>query len=87
MGLKEEFESAVNRVQELSQRPGNLDLLKLYAFYKQATEGDVSGKRPGMLDVKGRAKFDAWEKVKGQNAAESQQLYIDLVNRLSGEDQ
>jgi diazepam-binding inhibitor (GABA receptor modulator, acyl-CoA-binding protein) len=58
---------------------GNDVLLDLYAFYKQATTGDVSGSRPGMLDVRGRAKYDAWAKRKGMGKDAAMQAYVDLV--------
>ena len=60
--LAERFAEAKGRVEQLTKRPTNDQLLELYAFYKQATEGDVTGSRPGLLDLKGRAKFDAWTK-------------------------
>ena len=82
MGLSEDFAAAQERVKALKARPPNETLLELYSLYKQATEGDVSGKRPGMLDPKGRAKFDAWAGRKGlaRDAAMSQ--YVSLVQRL-----
>ena len=80
--LKTNFEQAQKDVNTLSKKPDNDTLLKLYALYKQATEGDISGKRPGMLDIKGRAKYDAWEKEKGNSKDKAMQDYIDLVNKL-----
>ena len=62
---------------------GNDQLLELYALYKQATSGDVSGSRPGMMDLKGRAKYDAWQKRKGMSKDAAMQAYIDLVGRLA----
>ena len=62
MTLNESFEEAQKRVKTLTESPGNDELLELYALFKQATVGDVSGSRPGMLEFKGRAKFDAWTK-------------------------
>jgi acyl-CoA-binding protein len=58
---------------------GNDVMLEMYAFYKQATVGDVSGSRPGMLDVKGRAKYDAWAKQKGKSKDAAMEAYIALV--------
>ena len=83
MELAAQFESAQKRVKELKEAPSNDDLLQLYAFYKQATAGDVSGSRPGMLDLKGRAKFDAWSKVKGTSKDEAMTKYVALVDRLT----
>lgn len=82
MALKEEFESAVKRSKELTERPSNQDLLQLYANFKQATEGDISGERPGGFDFKGAAKYDAWAELKGTSPEQAMQAYIDLVNKL-----
>jgi len=79
---KGQFESAAKEVQNLTKRPSNEELLALYALYKQATEGDVKGSRPGMLDLKGRAKYDAWAKQKGRNTQEVQREYVSLVDSL-----
>ena len=83
MDLKAQFEDAQVRVKQLKSTPGPDDLLQLYALYKQATVGDVSGSRPGMLDLKGRAKFDAWAKQKGTPADRAMTSYVALVNRLA----
>ena len=80
--LKKSFEKAAADAQNLTERPSNADLLKLYALYKQATEGDVQGKRPGMMDIKGRAKYDAWAGVEGMSADDAMQEYVDLVESL-----
>lgn len=84
MDLAAKFEDAQKRVKGLSKTPSNDDLLELYAFYKQATSGDVSGSRPGMLDLKGRAKFDAWTKKKGTSKDDAMTKYVALVDRLAG---
>lgn len=84
MSLEEEFTSAQARVKTLSKAPSTDELLQLYALFKQGTGGDVSGKRPGMLDVKGRAKYDAWSKLKGTPNDQAQQRYVDLVENLVG---
>jgi acyl-CoA-binding protein len=80
--LKAAFEKAVAESKQLPEKPDNMTLLKIYALYKQATEGDVQGKRPGFTDMVGRAKFDAWDGVKGTSADEAQQQYIDLIESL-----
>lgn len=82
MALQEEFVSAVSRSKELTQRPNNDELLKLYALYKQATDGDNIGERPGGFDFKGAAKHDAWEKLKGISTEAAMQQYISLVDEL-----
>ena len=82
MELKAKFESAVARSKELTKRPSNEELLTLYALYKQATEGDVSGDRPGGFDFKAIAKFDAWEELKGKSKDAAMTEYIALVDRL-----
>lgn len=80
--MKELFESAVTRSRQLTSRPSNEDLLSLYALYKQATEGDVTGDRPGGFDFKAIAKYDAWAEVKGLSQEEAMQKYVALVERL-----
>jgi acyl-CoA-binding protein len=80
--LNSQFEKAAQDVKTLSSRPDNETLLKLYSLFKQGTEGDVSGKRPGMLDLKGRAKYDAWADLKGLGSDEAKQKYVDLVQSL-----
>ena len=80
--LKSQFESAAQAVQRLPRKPDNETLLKLYALYKQSTAGDASGKRPGFTDPVGRAKYDAWDKLKGTSQDQAMQRYIDLVNTL-----
>ena len=84
MELPAKFEDAQTRVKQLSKSPSTDDLLELYALYKQATSGDVSGSRPGMLDMKGRAKYDAWSKKKGTSKDDAMTKYVALVDRLTG---
>ena len=78
----EQFEDAQKRVKTLKEAPSNDELLELYALFKQATVGEVSGSRPGMMDFKGRAKFDAWTKKKGLAQDVAMASYVVLVNRL-----
>ncbi len=80
--LTTQFQEAAEAVQQLASKPDNETLLRLYALYKQATAGDVSGKRPGFTDFVGRAKYDAWAKLKGMGMDEAKQAYIDLVEQL-----
>ena len=80
--LEQQFQQAVADSKNLPERPDNATLLKLYALYKQASEGDVDGKRPGFADMVGRAKWDAWNELKGQSQDEAQQAYIDLIEDL-----
>jgi acyl-CoA-binding protein len=82
MALADDFRSAQERVKTLKTRPSNDTLLELYSLFKQATEGDVQGKRPGMLDLKGRAKYDAWAGRKGVGREAAMQQYVALVERL-----
>ena len=82
--LKAQFEAAAQEAQKLPSRPDSDALLKLYAFYKQATAGDVSGSRPGFTDFVGRAKYDAWAKLKGTSKDAAMRSYIELVARLKG---
>ena len=80
--LKAAFEAAVAGSKNLPEKPDNMTLLKIYALYKQASEGDVEGKRPGFTDMVGRAKYDAWAAVKGKSTNEAMQEYIDLIESL-----
>ncbi len=84
MTLTERFADAQVRVKTLTQAPSTGELLELYALYKQGSVGDVEGKRPGMLDIKGRAKWDAWAGKKGQTREQAMEAYVALVDRLVG---
>ena len=80
--LKAQFEQAVAESKSLPEKPDNMTLLKIYALYKQASSGDADGKRPGFSDMVGRAKWDAWNAVKGQSSTEAMKAYIDLIESL-----
>lgn len=80
--LKTQFDKAVADSKSLSEKPDNATLLKLYALYKQGSSGDVDGKRPGFTDMVGRAKWDAWNAVKGKSSDDAMQDYIDLIKSL-----
>jgi diazepam-binding inhibitor (GABA receptor modulator, acyl-CoA-binding protein) len=79
---KAAFDKAVADSKTLPEKPDNATLLQLYALYKQATEGDVEGKRPGFTDMVGRAKWDAWNAIKGKGRDEAMSEYVDLVESL-----
>ncbi|SMF25131.1 acyl-CoA-binding protein [Pseudogulbenkiania subflava] len=79
------FAQAQADVKTLAERPDNQTLLQLYSLFKQATEGDVQGERPGMMDFINRAKYDAWDKIKGMSAEQAMQGYVDVVNKLMNE--
>lgn len=82
--LNARFQQAQVQVKTLSKRPDNDTLLLLYSLFKQATAGEVTGSRPGMLDFTGRAKYDAWAQLKGTTPDTAKQRYVDLVQRLLG---
>ena len=82
--LQSRFEQAAKDVHSLAERPDNDTLLRLYALYKQGSEGDVSGEKPGFFDFVGTAKYEAWGKLKGTAQDAAQQQYIDLVKKLKG---
>lgn len=82
--LDARFQTASEEVKSLSERPDNSTLLRLYALYKQGTEGDVQGKRPGMMDFAGRAKYDAWAELEGTDRDEAKRRYVELVEELKG---
>jgi diazepam-binding inhibitor (GABA receptor modulating acyl-CoA-binding protein) len=81
--LDAEFAQAQQDVTALANDPGNDAKLTLYALYKQATVGDVSGKKPGMFDMVGKAKYEAWAKVRGLPAEDAKRQYVDYVHELS----
>lgn len=85
MELNTQFDQAVSDSKNLTKRPDNDSLLKLYALYKQATAGDVSGERPGGFDFKAIAKFDAWSGEQGKTRETAMQEYIALVTQLKQE--
>ena len=84
MASEDDFKAAAERVKTLTKRPSNDELLQLYALFKQATTGDVSGKKPSRLKIKERAKFEAWEKQKGTSQDAARTAYVALVDRLVG---
>ncbi len=83
MTTQEEFDAASARAQQLPSKPSNMVLLQLYALFKQATEGDVSGDRPGGFDFKAIAKYDAWTGLRGTSKEAARQQYVKLVNELN----
>jgi diazepam-binding inhibitor (GABA receptor modulator, acyl-CoA-binding protein) len=80
--MEEQFKQAVLQSKDLTVRPSNEDLLRLYALFKQSTDGDISGERPGGFDFKGAAKYDAWKSEAGNSKETSMKAYIDLVDAL-----
>ena len=80
--LNAAFEAAVKNSTSISERPDNATLLKIYALYKQATEGDNEAKKPSFTDMVARAKWDAWEKLKDTSSDDAKQQYIDLIESL-----
>ncbi len=82
MATPEEFEAAAARSKELPSKPDNMTLLKLYALYKQGSEGDISGDRPGGFDFKAIAKYDAWAGLRGKSQDDARQEYVAFVNEL-----
>ena len=82
--LKSAFEQASRDIQTLSERPDNDTLLRLYGLYKQGSEGDVKGDKPGFFDFVGTAKYEAWAKLKGTAQEDAKKKYIDLVKKLAG---
>ena len=82
--INSQFEQAAVTVKSLPERPDNDTMLQLYALFKQGSSGDVSGKKPGMFDFVGVAKYDAWERLKGLSSDDAMQQYIDLVTKLGG---
>ena len=82
MTLQAQFDQALRDSKTLTERPDNMTLLQIYAVYKQATEGDAEGKRPGMTDMIARAKWDKWASLKGTSKDLAMQKYVDLISEL-----
>ena len=82
--LDDRFNAAADASKTLPSRPDNDTLLKMYALYKQATVGDVQGKKPGFTDPVGKAKYQAWEKIKGMSADDAKSAYVGVVEGLGG---
>lgn len=80
--LQKQFEAATAASKNLKDRPDNDTMLKLYALFKQATTGDVEGKRPGFTDMIGRAKYDAWAAAKGKSTDDAMREYTALIASL-----
>ena len=81
--LKAKFEAAAAAAKQTKKKPDNATLLKLYAYYKQATEGDVKGERPGAFDFVAGAKHDAWARLKGMSRDDAMQSYVKQVEKLN----
>jgi diazepam-binding inhibitor (GABA receptor modulator, acyl-CoA-binding protein) len=84
MSLQDRFEQAMADSKNLSERPDNMTLLKIYALFKQATAGNTEGVRPGFTDMVGRAKYDAWHALQGMSKDDAMQQYVDLIAELKG---
>ena len=80
--LKKQFDAAAEAVKTVEERPDNDTMLRLYSLYKQATEGDVKGDRPGFMDFVGAAKYEAWEKLQGTSSEQAMKKYVALVQQL-----
>jgi acyl-CoA-binding protein len=85
VSLTERFEEAVAKSKTLTTRPDTQTLLKIYALYKQGTQGDVQGDKPGFVDMVGRAKYEAWEGQQGKSQDDAMNEYIALIDRLADE--
>ena len=85
MDLQQEFEAAAAASKTLPSKPDNETLLKLYSLYKQGNEGDINGEAPtNPFDFVAKAKYQAWEELKGKSPEAAKQEYIQLVNKLQG---
>lgn len=82
MTIQDKFEQAQRDSKELTERPDNMTMLKMYALFKQGSVGDADGQRPGLTDMIGRAKWDAWNALKGTSHEGAMQQYVELVEEL-----
>lgn len=84
MTLQADFDAAMAASKNLPERPDNMTLLKLYALFKQGSNGNAEGKRPSLTDMIARAKWDAWKMQEGVSKDDAMQQYVDLINELNG---
>jgi acyl-CoA-binding protein len=82
--LQQQFEQAARDIKTLDERPDNDTMLRLYGLFKQGSEGDVKGDKPGFFDFVGAAKYEAWEKMRGTSQEQARKKYVDLVKKLVG---
>ena len=82
MSLEDKFKSAADSIAALTKRPSDDELKEIYALYKQATVGDINTQRPGMMDFKGKAKWDAWETKKGMTQDAAKEAYIAKADEM-----
>lgn len=82
--VEDQFEEAQIKLKSLTERPSNQELLSIYGLFKQATEGDNTTKKPGMFDMKGQFKWQAWKDLEGTSIQDACQKYVDLVDELLG---
>ncbi len=83
MSIDDDFQAAVTKMNSASSAPSPGDQLKLYGLFKQVSQGDNTGKRPGMTKIRDRAKFDAWAANKGSSKESAVQQYIAMVDKLA----
>jgi len=84
--MEEQFDLAIQSINNLRTKPSNDNLIKLYSFFKQAREGNVSFERPSILNLRGRAKWDAWKKLENMAKQDAMANYIALAYSLTGND-
>ncbi|KAI4498980.1 hypothetical protein M0802_005846 [Mischocyttarus mexicanus] len=82
MSLDEQFKEAEEAIKTLTKRPTDEELLEVYAYFKQATIGDCNIPKPGLFDVKGKAKWQYWNNKKGVSMDDAKRAYIERVNDL-----
>ena len=79
--MEDAFKDALERVSLLPEQPSHIQL-KLYGLFKQVSFGDVTDKRPGVFDIRGRAKYDAWESRRGMSHEDAIMAYVDAAEEL-----
>ena len=82
MSNSEQFQKAAEDVKKLAIKPTDEELLDLYRYFKQASVGDCNTTRPGMFDLKGKYKWDAWNGLKGTSKEDAEKKYITIVENL-----
>lgn len=84
--MEQYFEQAAGDIKTHGKNLSNENMLKLYGLYKQATVGDINIAQPGMFDMKGKAKWNAWNQEKGKTTEVAKREYVQEVLKYLPED-
>ncbi|XP_053983571.1 acyl-CoA-binding protein homolog [Hylaeus volcanicus] len=83
MSVDQRFEAAVETLKSFTKRPSDTEFLELYGLYKQITAGDINKPRPGMMDLRAKAKWDSWKSREGMSKDAAKEAYAKHIDTLS----